>query len=76
MEGLEEGRGFFCSPKLPYLRTCLNNFVADCSSAKVTFNPVLHEKDQPGAAIFCIAGAQTRYFLFEDRRAQVIKDKP
>ena len=42
----------------------------------MTFNPVLHEKDQPGAAIFCIAGAQTHYFLFEDRRAQVIKDKP
>ena len=42
----------------------------------MTFNPVLHEKDQPGAAIFCIAGSQTRYFLFEVRRAQVIKDKP
>ena len=31
MEGTGEGRGFFSSPKLPYLSTmwCLNNFVAD-----------------------------------------------
>ena len=31
MEGTGEGRGFFCSPKLPYLSTmwCLTNFVAD-----------------------------------------------
>ena len=66
MEGLEEGSGFFCSPKLPCYpiwEQCLNNFVADCSSAKVTFNPVLHEKDQTQAAIFCIAGSQTRYIF-------------
>ena len=78
MEGLEEGSGFFCSPKLRYLRTMSQQliFVADCSSAKVTFNPVLHEKDQPQAAIFCIAGWQTRYFPFKVRRAGLIKDKP
>ena len=51
-------------------------YVADCSSAKVTFNPVLHEKDQPQAAIFCTAGSQTRYFPFKVRRAGLIKDKP
>ena len=26
MEGLEEGSGFFCSPKLPYLRTMSQQF--------------------------------------------------
>ena len=55
---------------------CLNNFDADCSSAQVTFNPVLHEKDQPQAAIFCIAGSQTRYFPFKVRRTRLIKNKP
>ena len=63
MEGLEEGipeAGSFVLRSYPI---CLNNFVADCSSAKVTFNPVLHERDQPQAAIFCIAGSQTRYIF-------------
>ena len=55
---------------------CLNNFDTDCSFAQVTFNPVLHEKDQPQAAIFCIAGSQTRYFPFKVRRTRLIKDKP
>ena len=31
IEGTGEGSGFLCSLKLPYLSSCLKNFVADCS---------------------------------------------
>ena len=44
MEGIGEGCGFFCSPKLPYLVQCLNNFVADClnlKSGRTSFRKVI-----------------------------------
>ena len=38
MKGKGEGCGFFCSLQLPYLSTCLNNFVTDCLNRKMTIH--------------------------------------
>ena len=36
MEGTGEGCGCLCSPKLPYLSTISQQFVADCRRIKIT----------------------------------------
>ena len=54
MEGTGEGRGFFCSPKLPYLSTMSQQlFVADCRSNEaraLSWDKVGHVMER---ALFC-----------------------